>query len=163
MTCEDVPAPPLVNNFVPDEIILYGVKINSGTNQGTVHFEGKRLLLEVRPLDSEETIGPDKIAMAVIYGYAYEGHCYRLDKPKLVVFEYVRSERPANGCGFDESYSMWRVRSKLTMIELTTTVDLAETLILEANLPGNRAPNTYGNSMQMAHRGNRLTRGNGGG
>lgn len=163
MSSEDVPAPPLVNNFLPDEIIIYGIKINSGTNQGTIHFEDKRLLLEVRPLDSEVPLGSNLITMAVIYGYGWEGHCYRLDKPKLVIFEYVRKERPAAGCGFDEGYSMWRIRSKLTMIELTSNVDLAEELILEANLPGNRAPNTYGNSMQIAHRGNRLNRTGGSG
>jgi hypothetical protein len=155
---EDIPAPPLVNNFLPDEILLYGVKINSGTNQGTVHFEDKRLLLEVRTQNSETPLKSDQIAIAVIYGYGYEGYCYRLDKPKLVIFEYIRKEQPATGCGFDESYSMWRIRSKLAMIELTTNVDIAEKLILEANLPGNRAPNTYGNSMQMAHRGNKLNR-----
>ena len=30
--------------------------------------------------------------------------------------------------------------------------------LLDANLPGKRAPNTYDNDMQMAHRGGRLTR-----
>ncbi len=44
-----------------------------------------------------------------------------------------------------------------TMLELTASIGSAETLLLEANLPGKRSPNTYGSKMQLAHRGGRLT------
>lgn len=78
-----------------------------------------------------------------------------------MIFE-AQTHDEAKGCGYDGTeYKMWRMDTKRNIMELSTGVDIAETLILEANLPGNRAPNTYGNSYQLAHRGNRLTR-NGG-
>ena len=40
----------------------------------------------------------------------------------------------------------------------TVQVSTVQSLVLDANLPGKRAPNTYDNDMQMAHRGGRLTR-----
>ena len=53
---------------------------------------------------------------------------------------------------------MWRIRAATELLELATTYDTAQALILDANLPGRRAPNTYSVTMQMAHRGGRLTR-----
>jgi hypothetical protein len=57
---------------------------------------------------------------------------------------------------------MWRISKKKELLELKTDVDLAEVLVLDMNMPGNRAPNTYGNHMALAHRNGRLNRGGGG-
>jgi hypothetical protein len=164
MSSEDIPAPPNPVNFAPDEIILYGVKLNTDRDYGSIPFAGNRLRLQVQQIHPKETLGPDAVAMAVVYGYAFEGHCYRLDKPRLMIFKYSGLETDADGCGFQGPvYRMWRIGSKTSLLEVTTNFDLAESLILEGNLPGNRAPNTYGNSMQLAHRSGRLGRGMGGG
>jgi hypothetical protein len=162
---DDIPAPTNSNRYLPDQIILYGVKINRRDPEARIPlFENANtLFLEVRNNDTGVTLGIDEIAMAVIYGYAYEGHCYRLDRPKLMIFEYDGGESEANGCGFfGPDYRMWRISKKKKLLELNTNLDTAEVLILDANLPGNRAPNTYGNSVALAHRGGRISRGGGG-
>jgi hypothetical protein len=56
---------------------------------------------------------------------------------------------------------MWRVKSQSALVELSAMIDTPQKLILDAQLPGKRAPNTYNNDMQLAHRGGRLTRSEG--
>ena len=85
-------------------------------------------------------------------------NCYRLDKPRVLAFEHPGPGTAAIGCGFDgKGYKMWRVKSFRRVIELNTFVDTFEKVLLESNLPGRRAPNTYRSDMQLAHRGGRLT------
>jgi hypothetical protein len=161
MSPEDIPAAAGSGLYIQDEIILYGVKINR-TDQAKIPFMSNKLLLEVRKIGKTTPLTPTEVAMAVVYGYSYEGHCYRLEKPKLMIFEFGGETPPANGCGFSgPDYSMWRISSKDKLLELNTSVDLAEALILDANLPGNRTPNTYGNNMMLAHRSGRLSRSGG--
>jgi hypothetical protein len=152
----DVPAAPNIHNYHSDHITLYGVKLNDGERAPKLPFANKLLRLEVLD-EGGNPVGEKDVIIGVVYGYGFEGHCYRLDRPKLVIFDRT-DDKPAKGCGFDDPYRMWRVRSKDVLLEFVMSVDTAETLILEANLPGNRAPNTYGNSMQLAHRGGRLNR-----
>jgi hypothetical protein len=103
---------------------------------------------------------PPPFQIAAAYGYAYEGHCYRFDRPRVLAFQ-GRDGVNAKGCGYDIpanlGYKMWRIKSNKRIIELTVAVDNAEKIILEANLPGRRPPNTYSAHMQLAHRGGRLT------
>jgi hypothetical protein len=119
-------------------------------------------------------VRPSRSAIVLAYGYAFEGHCYRFDKTRVFVTD--ATEQDPLGCGFDleprptepvfgagvanptPTYRMWRIRAATELLELTTNYDTARALILDANLPGRRAPNTYSNNMQMAHRGGRLTR-----
>jgi hypothetical protein len=51
---------------------------------------------------------------------------------------------------------MWRIRAASELLELTTSFDTAQTLVLDANLPGRRSPTTYSVTAQVAHRGGRL-------
>ena len=111
--------------------------------------------------------------IAAIYGYAYEGHCVRFYKPRVFLFEYENfaHDEEAQGCGFGgfidnnetknrepkNPYKMWRIRAKTDILELNTTRDEASAIVLENNLPGRRAPNTYDGNMRLAHRGGRLT------
>jgi hypothetical protein len=192
----DVPAPSSDYNYVPDEIILYGVRLNHGRADGYINIEeNPRFLARVPgpndagflgaltlrlslfrgngpPLDDEHVV------IAAIYGYAYEGHCYRFDKPRVFLFEHEKirdndgtllDDENAQGCGFGgfepstgrdvPSYKMWRIRAQTNLLELNTAKDDASALILENNLPGRRAPNTYEGNMRLAHRGGRLTGG----
>jgi hypothetical protein len=98
-------------------------------------------------------------AFVAAYGYAFEGHCYRFDKPKIFIVPYSGQAPLAVGCGFKEElgYRMWRLRALDQALELTATYDTLQKLALEASLPGRRAPNTYEANMQLAHRGGRLT------
>ncbi|WP_085028366.1 hypothetical protein [Ensifer aridi] len=162
MQHEDIPAPPEPQTYRPDQITLYGVGLNVENRAAYLPLHGNRLKLSVVPFGSDVPELPKNMPIAVIYGYAYEGYCYRFDKPKLFVFSPNITEAPAKGCGYDNSgYVMWQITKKTQMLELSTSADLAEELVLNANLPGNRSPNTYGNSMALAHRSGRLTRGGG--
>ena len=167
MMSSDVPAPMNPSRYVPDEIILYGVLLNSRVDERNENeaaipcFDKYRLSIKVR---EDKTNGASLknsvMAIAAIYGYSFEGHCYRFDRPKLMVFP--GGDAVAEGCGFfGPDYRMWRISKRDEMLELNTASDLAEALVLEANLPGNKPPNTYGNSMQLGHRSGRLSRSNG--
>ncbi|WP_394891240.1 hypothetical protein ACG873_08020 [Mesorhizobium sp. AaZ16] len=162
MTSDDIPAAPGSTEYIPDEIVLYGVKLNEDRDLASLPFGTKRIRLEVRD-ESGQVMSREILTIAAIYSYSFEGGCYRFDRPKLMIFE-APEEKEVKGCGYEEGsgYKMWRIDAKFGLMELNTSVDLAETLVLEANLPGNRAPNTYGNSMQLAHRGNRLSKYGGG-
>jgi hypothetical protein len=161
MQITDVPAPQPNLSYKPDEIILYGVSLDGGNQsvrEGVIPFDRNFVILQVREGHPGGTpVGPNAVAMAVVYGYSYEGHCYRYDRPRLLIFEYTGPGSIAAGCGFDAPYTMWRVSEKKKILELNTTIDLAEILVLDANLPGNRPPNTYGNRLRLAHRSGRLT------
>jgi hypothetical protein len=167
MISDDIPAPLSPRNYSPDQITLYGVRLNLEAAEKAMNrtanlpFGDNILRLAVVPTPQSDTpIHPEKIAIAAVYGYAFEGQCYRNDKPKLLVFRPELPETPAMGCGFEgPGYLMWEVTKKTPIMELTTSTDLAEEIVLNANIPGNRSPNTYGNSFMLAHRGGRLNRG----
>ncbi|HSI40910.1 MAG TPA: hypothetical protein VLA00_10220 [Xanthobacteraceae bacterium] len=167
MSDEDVPAPPLPNLYTPNEIILYGVRLNETTDYAQFAIEASSRFLRMSIIQGGATVPNSTMSIAVIYGYAFEGHCYRLDKGKITAFLPFKGPDAAVGCGFgpdgsgQSNYSMWRVSTKTMLVELTVNVDSAEEIVLQSNLPGNRPPNTYGNHMQLAHRSGRLTR-NGG-
>jgi hypothetical protein len=113
----------------------------------------------------------DRIFQVVAaYGYAYEGHCYRFDQPRLLTFESKKGDNGEKlniGCGFDPAYlvnndappnwyRMFRLKSAQRIIELSAAVNDIQTLILDANLPGKRSPSTYTAMTQVAHRSGRL-------
>jgi len=166
----DVPAPGNFWEFAADEVVLYGVKLNDiqGENFALLPLSPQlRLILSVGNIDQsvDRDLDQGEVAIAAIYGYAYEGHCYRFDKTRIFVFtsdDYRGGQdglgMPAVGCGFDTvpGYKMWRIRSLDTIIELNPNFGSVEKLILEANLPGKRPPNTYSSTLQMAHRSGRL-------
>jgi hypothetical protein len=103
---------------------------------------------------------PQFFHIVAAYGYAFEGHCYRFDRPRILAFAGPNGDA-ARGCGYDIpanlGYNMWRIKSNRRIIELTATVDDVAKTVLEANMPGRRPPNTYSAHMQLAHRGGRLT------
>ena len=163
MSSSDVPAPQSPLTYEPDQIILYGVNLegeNAQTREAVIPFGRYFVAVQMREVNNrgeEVLVSRDGVAMAVVYGFAYEGACYRYDRPRLMIFEYKGPGLPASGCGFAEPYTMWRISEKKQILELNTRMDLAEMLVLDANLPGNRAPNTYGNKARLAHRSGRLT------
>ena len=186
----DVPAPSSDYNYVPDEIILYGVRLNRGRADGYINMEANprfltagnvmlgALTLRLSLFRGDDPLDDEHVVIAAIYGYAYEGHCYRFDKPRVFLFEHEKvrddngtllDDEDAQGCGFGgfqpssgrdvPPYKMWRIRAKTDILELNTTRDEASAIVLENNLPGRRAPNTYDGNMRLAHRGGRLTGG----
>lgn len=162
MDADHVPAAAALP-FSPDEIIVYGVHLNGAAPvagvsnniaNATINVDGPwNLRLSVL-----DPVNPLNYAIVAAYGYAFEGQCYRLDKIKILAF-FAPNATQAVGCGYDNltDFFMWRVTSRAQVIELSSTVGEFEKVVLEANLPGRKAPNTYGSHMRLAHRSGRLT------
>ena len=158
---DNVPAPATTAIYKPNEIIVYGLKLNRPDKFGDIEIADTKdelLFLRLHVYRDNSPLDSNKVAIALVYGYAFEGHCYRLDRAKVMIFKYDGEEPAAEGCGFDSKYRMWRIKSNSQVLELDTRVDTADTLLLEANLPGRRSPNTYNSEVMLAHRGGRLTR-----
>ena len=159
---DDVLPPPLADGvYVPNEIILYGVRLTEieVSREGVPASEKLKLRVQLSKGGAEHK--SSKPVLAAVYSYSFEGHCYRMARPRIFLVNDA-VDQPAIGCGFsqpaDEAFRMWRVNSQSPLVELSATIDTTQKLILDAQLPGKRAPNTYNDDMQLAHRGGRLTR-----
>ncbi len=99
--------------------------------------------------------------MAIIYAYAFEGHTYRLPKPRIMVVRSVGE--PYQAKAGDDSSSvtgklyMWRMSKHQHAVSIEVESGALETLVLQGNQPGNRSVNSYQAHMQLSHRGGRLT------
>lgn len=170
------------------QVRLYGLQANGGsaTAPGTFDVDDMVISIEARSRteDTEEstprfnlvalqtqmmgfvllvTLG-DKIknlSAGIIFGYAYEGHCYDLPKPKIMLIPAMPGDIPAEDCGFDakqpEDYRVWVVDKLDKCAEIELNQGFVEQVVLEANLPGKRSPRSYSATMQLAHRSGRLT------
>ena len=96
--CCNVPAPARTGIYFPDEIILYGVKLNRLENY-SVFFAGTDYELRVQLFDTGPMTSA-QYSMALAYGYAFEGSCYRFDKVRAFIITDIADEDPV-GCGFD--------------------------------------------------------------
>lgn len=101
------------------------------------------------------------VTPGVIYGYAYEGHCYDLPKPKIMLIPAAPRGIPEDDCGFKEKepegYRLWIVDKLDECVEIEVSQGFVEQLVLEANMPGRRSPSTYRATMALSHRSGRLT------
>ncbi|AWM25560.1 hypothetical protein [Sinorhizobium fredii] len=97
-------------------------------------------------------------SIGVIYGYAYEGHCYKLPKPQIMFLpshpkNIVKSEHGCEcECGYDPAlgYAVWQIDKQKAVIALDIRSDNLKTLVLDENIPGNRSPLAYAQSMSLA-------------
>jgi hypothetical protein len=101
----------------------------------------------------------------VIFGYAYEGHCYDLPKPKIMLLPTAPQVIPRDDCGYSrkvdkatgEGYRVWIVDKLDRCVEIEINQGFVEQVVLEANLPGRRSPTVYSARLTMAHRNGRLS------
>lgn len=100
--------------------------------------------------------------MALIYAYGYEGHSYRLAKPRIMIvngrgepYEATQEKDPPEP--LTGQLYMWRLSKHDQTISIEVESGDLEKLVLEANQPGNRAVNSYAAHMQMSHRGGKLS------
>lgn len=113
------------------------------------------------------------MSVGVIYGYAYEGHCYKLPRPKIMFLPDVPKkisggkcscERAHDECGRKDDcdcgcecgyssklgYAVWSIDKQKRAIAVDVRTDDLKTLILDENMPGNRSPLTYAQAMALA-------------
>ncbi len=102
-----------------------------------------------------------KGSIGIIYGYAYEGHCYDLPRPAIMLLPVPASEIPKDDSAYfakrDEGYRVWVLDKLEECQQIEVTSGFVEELVLQANMPGKRSPSSYRATMQMAHRNGRLT------
>lgn len=107
----------------------------------------------------------DELSCGIIVGYSYEGHCYDLPKPKIMLLPTVPCPIPIDDCGYTEQYNsttrdkyvLWIVDKLDECVEFEMNQGFVEQLVLEANLPGKRSPTMYAARQALGHRSGRLT------
>jgi hypothetical protein len=115
---------------------------------------------EAKKKDSSDVTDP---TVAVIYAYAFEGHTYRLPKPRLMIVsgfgdEYdTEVDSAASKRRADSQLYMWRMSKHAQSISIELETGTIQTLLLDGNEPGNRSVTSYHSHMQLSHRGGRLT------
>lgn len=100
--------------------------------------------------------------IAVIYAYAYEGHTYRLPKPRIMVVRgagsrYDEGEKDGPEGPVTGELYVWRIGKHQMSISIEVETGTVQSLVLDANQPGNRNATSYHSHMQLSHRGGRLT------
>ncbi|MER9671010.1 hypothetical protein [Mesorhizobium sp. M0185] len=107
----------------------------------------------------------EPISCGIIVGYSYEGQCYDLPKPKIMLIPAIPELIPVDDCGYHKKYDvnsadkymLWIVDKLDECVEFEMNQGFVEQLVLEANLPGKRSPTMYASRMMMGHRGGRLS------
>ncbi|MBB2684905.1 MULTISPECIES: hypothetical protein [Rhizobium] len=152
MTDDGIPAPP-GPRYIADEIILYGIDLNDAN--GVAHLDVG--LVDEGDLQIKLDAGIVTAYTVLAYGYAFDGHCYRLDSTRIFIITGPIAEEAA-GCGFDKvaGYKMWRITASEQILEISTAFGDARSLILDSQLPGKRSPSSYAITLRMAHRNGRL-------
>jgi hypothetical protein len=102
-----------------------------------------------------------ELSAGIIYSYAFEGHCYDLPKPKIMLIPAKPKKPTCDDCGYDRKvdcdFRVWVVDKLDRCIEIEVNQGFVEQLVLDANLPGKRSPTAYRAVMALAHRSGRLT------
>ncbi|TCS01606.1 hypothetical protein EV281_106351 [Rhizobium sp. BK418] len=142
--------------FNPSEVRLYGRKEHcppGDAPDGTGETDVDGIRLKVGDcyilIDAGKV---DIVSIGVIYGYAYEGHCYKLPKPRIMYLPVEAEEIQGDDCGYSSAlgYSVWSLDKLERVIALDVRSDDIKTLILDENLPGNRSPLAYAQTQSLA-------------
>ncbi|TIO38582.1 MAG: hypothetical protein E5X96_02665, partial [Mesorhizobium sp.] len=98
------------------------------------------------------------LSCGIIVGYSYEGHCFDLPKPKIMLIPSAPQPIPVDDCGYDkkvdlsypgsaDNYLLWIVDKLDECVEFEMNQGFVEQIVLEANLPGKRSPTMYASRM----------------
>lgn len=155
--------------FNPSEVRLYGRKNHCPDNGdaeknvtikggGQAAAEGPMIKLRVGPCYIIIDPGKDvqMASIGIIYGYAYEGHCYKLPKPRIMYLPVQPEPIEGGDCGCDcgyvpeLGYSVWALDKLERVVALDVRSDDLKTLVLDENMPGNRSPLAYSQSFSLA-------------
>lgn len=126
-----------------------------------IQTKGMGLVVLMSSVDVAGAAKSDCLSPGIIFGYAYEGHCYDMPKPKIMLIPDMPRTIPVDDCGYDlkagNDYRLWITDKLDQCVEIDVSQGFIEQLVLEANLPGKRSPTMYGGRMLMGHRSGRLS------
>jgi hypothetical protein len=73
-------------------------------------------------------------------------------KPRNIVGGCCGSEEDGCECGYAASlgYAVWQIDKLERVVALDVRSDDVKTLVLEQNMPGNRSPQAYAQTMMLA-------------
>ena len=138
--------------YSPSKIVLYGVYLYQleatigGAAEGVAAVS-----VNVVPTCPGRTFMP-----ALVYAFAYQGHCYNLPEPTLLIVQ--GKPAPAEGFGFDNTgYKMWQVEKLDRTMQLEMTNDTFEEIALKRMLQGTKQPLSYASRAAISHRGGKLS------
>jgi len=137
-------------NYSPSEIILYGIKL--GTMDAWVGEPNYVREVNVALLNQS---ADDNYLAALIYAFAYQGHCYYLPEPVILMVD--GDGHDAQGFDFAKPYRMWLVDKLERTLQFETTSDTFEEIILQRALSGAKQPMSYASRAQLSHRGGKLS------
>lgn len=158
--------------YDPGEVVLIGAHMEPlrGDHQeedrrtGDIKVKSdlsETLTIKCHPIEDASGGNATDPAIAVIYAYAYEGHTYRLPKPRIMVVrsmgEPYEPGDSSGGTPVAGKLTMWRMSKHDRTASLEVTSGSIEKLVLEDNQPGNTSAISYHSHMQLSHRGGRLT------
>jgi hypothetical protein len=169
---------PNYNSYNPSEVRLYGRPAecelgNAGAEEsseeelgvegqarGQVEISALRLMIRTSKGRCHLRIDPgldvNIQSIGVIYGYAYEGHCYKLPKPQIMFLPEEPRQILGGDCGCDcgytpeLGYAVWQIDKLERAVALDVRSDDLKTLVLDENIPGNRSPLAYSQTMRLA-------------
>jgi hypothetical protein len=150
------------------QVRLYGLLPDkeslSGRAAKTSSDAHNKILIKLQELGTASLTaenGKDSVSCGIIVAYSFEGRTYDLVKPKIMIIPTLPLPKiPDDDSGFAAkggSYAVWLVDKLDDCVEFEISQGSIEQIVLEANLPGKRAPNMYAGRMMMGHRNGRLT------
>lgn len=103
-------------------------------------------------LSISESSAPEVASIGIIYGYAFEGHCYKLPKPQIMLLPIAPASIVDGDCGYkaELGYAVWRIDKLERAVALDVRTDDIKTLVLDANMPANRSPLAYAQAQALA-------------
>lgn len=153
-------------HYDPSEVMLIGTHMEPGGVQHEGKIKVTAELLSAMTLSCEPEFAVERKGkkaefketdptLAVIYAYSYEGHTYRLAKPRIMVVS-------GNGAAYEDGSSKgglttWCLSKHTRTVSVEVESGSVESLVLDGNQPGNRSATSYHSHMQLSHRGGRLT------
>lgn len=140
--------------YSPSAIVLYGVPVTGVQTVVGINPQGAVVAFM-------QVIAGKSYTTALVYGFAYQGHCYNLPEPIIVLVENRQGwPQQAVGCDYDLgnnlNYLMWEVDKSEMTAQFQLTNDTFEELILKRNIGGSKQPMAYHSAAQLAHRGGKL-------
>jgi hypothetical protein len=143
--------PPPDKIYSAARITLYGVLLESFESYVGAQMKKVNVNIWVQSGNKDQSL-------ALVFGYAYQGHCYDLPEPTAMIVP-SKTQEPAKGCCYDDGnlgYMMWHVEKHEMTVQFQVTNDTFEQVLLRRNLAGTKPPLAYHSAVALSHRGGKL-------